>query len=102
MVMSWMFGPAIRACKKTNTDTVCFLTGSNRHEAEVVRSVLVGRGIKAEVISDDCGAVDPALGLVQGAHLMVDEDEAERADALLDSFDDPKQDTALPDDAKVN
>jgi len=64
-------------------------TYSYRHEAEVVRSVLEGHGIHAEVMSDDCGAFDPALGLVRGAHLMVSQGDADRADALLDSFDEP-------------
>jgi hypothetical protein len=58
-------------------------TYSYRHEAEVVRSVLEGHGIHAEVMSDDCGAFDPALGLVRGAHLMVSQGDADRADALV-------------------
>jgi hypothetical protein len=52
---------------------------------------------EAEVSSDDCGALDPALGLVQGARLVVCEDDAARADTLLDSFD-ARESPVLPDD----
>jgi hypothetical protein len=56
-----------------------------RHEAEVARSVLDGHGIEAWVTSDDCGAVDPALGFVRGACLVVAEEHAARAAELLDA-----------------
>ena len=36
---------------------------SSRGDAEVVRELLLANGIEAFVISDDCGAVDPALSL---------------------------------------
>jgi hypothetical protein len=58
---------------------------SYRHEAEVARSFLDGHGIEAWVTSDDCGSVDPALGLVRGACLVVAEENAARAEELLDS-----------------
>jgi hypothetical protein len=54
-----------------------------RHEAEVVRSVLEGDGIEAVVTSDDCGSVDPALGLVRGACVVVGGEDVERAEELL-------------------
>jgi hypothetical protein len=54
-----------------------------RHEAEVVKSVLEGDGIDALVTSDDCGSVDPALGLVRGACVVVTSDDAARAEELL-------------------
>jgi hypothetical protein len=83
------------------SELVALRTFGYRHEAEVVRSVLEGHGIEAEVVSDDCGAFDPALGLVQGAHLMVYDDDAERADALLTSFDVPGKGAGIPDDPQA-
>jgi hypothetical protein len=61
---------------------------SYRHEAEVARSFLDGHGIEAWVTSDDCGSVDPALGLVRGACLVVAGENAARAEELLDSSSD--------------
>jgi hypothetical protein len=56
---------------------------SYRHEAEVVRSVLEGSGIVAFVTSDDCGSVDPALGMVRGVSVAVAEVDVERAEDVL-------------------
>ncbi len=56
---------------------------SYRHEAEVVRSVLEASGIVAFVTSDDCGSVDPALGMVRGACVTVAAVDAERAEDVL-------------------
>ncbi|MGE5199564.1 MAG: hypothetical protein ACM3H9_07970 [Rhodospirillaceae bacterium] len=62
---------------------------SYRHEAEVARSFLDGHGIAAWVTSDDCGSVDPALGLVRGACLVVAQENASRAEELLASPPEP-------------
>ena len=62
---------------------------SYRHEAEVARSFLDGNGIEAWVTSDDCGSVDPALGLVRGASLVVADENASRAEELLESPPEP-------------
>ena len=56
-----------------------------RHEAEVVRSVLAGVGIEATVTSDDCGSVDPALGLVRGVCVAVCAKDLERAEEVLNA-----------------
>ena len=66
------------------TDAVVLRRFSYRHEAEVARSFLDGHGIEAWVTSDDCGAVDPALGLVRGACLVVAAENAARAERLLE------------------
>jgi hypothetical protein len=65
------------------TGTVVLRRFSYRHEAEVARSFLDGHGIEAWVTSDDCGSVDPALGLVRGACLAVREEHAALAAELL-------------------
>jgi len=67
------------------TGTVVLRRFSYRHEAEVARSFLDGHGIEAWVTSDDCGSVDPALGLVRGACLVVQEEHGARAAELLDA-----------------
>jgi hypothetical protein len=58
-----------------------------RHEAEIVRSMLASEGIDSMVTSDDCGAVDPALGFVRGISLAVESEQADRARALLEGRD---------------
>jgi hypothetical protein len=69
-------------------DQVVVRRFSYRHEAEVARSFLDGHGVEAWVTSDDCGSVDPALGLVRGACLVVAGENAARAEELLDSSPD--------------
>jgi hypothetical protein len=72
-------------------DQVVIRRFSYRHEAEVARSFLDGHGIAARVTSDDCGSVDPALGLVRGACLVVADENAARAVELLDSRPDASE-----------
>jgi len=67
------------------SERVVVRTFSYRHEAEFMRSVLEDHGIEAAVVSDDCGSVDPALGLVRGIHLLVDKDQAEQALSVLNA-----------------
>ncbi len=62
-------------------------TFNYRHEAESVRAYLDAHGIECAVISDDCGAVDPALSLVRGTHLIVAPENVEQAEALLAAQD---------------
>jgi hypothetical protein len=62
-------------------------TFNYRHEAESVRAYLDAHGIECAVISDDCGAVDPALSLVRGTHLVVAPENVEPAEALLGMID---------------
>jgi hypothetical protein len=64
-------------------DIVVLRTFSYRHEAEPLRSFLEASGIEAFVGSDDCAALDPALGMVRGSTLSVWERDVEQAEALL-------------------
>ncbi|MEI6667572.1 MAG: hypothetical protein WCP29_05385 [Acidobacteriota bacterium] len=64
-------------------------TCSYQHEAEFVKSLLEGSGLDAITNSDDCGALDPALGLVRGIAVLVRSDQIELAESIL---------TALPGD----
>ena len=63
----------------------------SRVEAEIVKELLVSNGIRAFVVSDDCGAVDPALQFGQGVRLIVRATDAREAEMLL---------AALPADAE--
>ena len=58
-------------------------TFSYQHEADFVKSVLEGSGIEAMTNSDDCGALDPALGLVRGVKVLVAADQLEKAEDVL-------------------
>lgn len=63
-----------------------------RHEGELALGALEARGLHAILNSDDCGSVDPALGLATGgARLYVAEDELEAACSILEE--------EFPDDA---
>ena len=62
---------------------VVLRTFNYRHEAEVVRGFLASIGIDTFITSDDCGAVDPALEYGRGTHLLVAEDDVERATEAL-------------------
>jgi hypothetical protein len=59
-------------------------TFNSRHEADFIASVLSSEGIRAVVFSDDCGAVDPALGFVRGVEVYVAEEDLERARQILE------------------
>lgn len=58
-----------------------------RHEADLAAAHLAGSGIPAVVESDDCGAVDPALGFCRQVCLLVPAKLLEQARALLQSPD---------------
>lgn len=66
-------------------DVVVIRRFSYRHEAELVRSVLEAGGVGAFVTSDDCGAVDPALGLVRGVCVAVPAEDVDRSEDILAS-----------------
>jgi len=56
---------------------------SYRAEAEIVRELLEANGIAAFDVSDDCGAVDPALQFGRGANVLVAEADRDRAEQVL-------------------
>jgi hypothetical protein len=55
----------------------------SRGEAEIVRELLLSNGIEAFVVSDDCGAVDPALSFARGVQLLVAENDVEQAERII-------------------
>ena len=64
-------------------DMVVLTTVDTRYEAEVLRTALAAAGIDSQVTSDDCGAVDPALGFGRGIHLLVSTSAFEKAKEVL-------------------
>jgi hypothetical protein len=58
---------------------VILRTFNYRHEAEVVKGFLAACGIDSLIISDDCGALDPALEFGRGTHLLVAQQDRGRA-----------------------
>ena len=76
---------------------VVLRTFGYQHEAEVVKSVLEGSGVEAVTTSDDCGALDPALGLVRGVKVLVAAEQFDRAEAVLGALSgDEAPDTSSP------
>ena len=57
-----------------------------RHEGELAKGALEARGLQVILASDDCGSMDPALGLATGgAKLYVEESHIEEAREILES-----------------
>ncbi len=56
---------------------------NSRGEAEIVRELLWANGIESFVVSDDCGAVDPALSFARGVQLYVAADDAPLAKQII-------------------
>ena len=65
------------------TERVVIREFSSRGDAEIVRELLLGNGIEAFVISDDCGAVDPALSFGRGVHLLVAAQDFAEAELII-------------------
>jgi hypothetical protein len=60
----------------------------NRHEAELEKSYLSANGINAVICGDDCGGTRPALSFARGVHLLVKNDDVEKAKNILNDDDD--------------
>ena len=56
-----------------------------RHEADLVLSMLLARGIDAVTFSDDCGGVDPRVGFGTRTRVVVSESQAAAALALIET-----------------
>jgi len=60
------------------------------HQASLAVSFLASKGVVAVIAADDCGRIDPILGIVTGGiRVKVPEDQAQEASALLE----PQQST---------
>lgn len=79
---------------------VVFRTYRYPNEADAVRGILEANGIESVVNADDCGGVDPALGLVRGVGLLVRADQVKLAATILEEAQHPRTSDAESDDAK--
>ena len=70
---------------------VVFRTLNSRNETQAVQVVLSGSGIEALVESDDCGALDPALGFGRGVQLFVAEEGLDRAADVMSQVVPPEE-----------
>jgi hypothetical protein len=60
-------------------------TFAARHESELAKGALEARGLRVILASDDCGSMDPALGLATGgAKVYVEESCIEEARGILE------------------
>jgi len=66
-------------------------TYATRDEAEVVQGLLESAGIEASLSADDAGGAFPFV-LSGGAHVLVDESDAEAASELIASPPDDSHD----------
>ena len=65
-------------------DLVCIKTCNNRIEAEMDKSFLESEGIQAMISADDAGGLRPdLLWATGGVRLLVKQEDAERASAIL-------------------
>jgi hypothetical protein len=64
------------------------VTVDYRHEAEVIKSFFDTHGVPSLVTSDDCNALNPALGFANEATVRVRESDLEAVDLLLDGVED--------------
>ncbi len=60
-------------------------TFSNEIEAEMAMSALEAAGIQSAMTRDDCGGIQPAMGLTGGIQVIVDDENIEAATEVLDA-----------------
>jgi hypothetical protein len=74
------------------SDLIVVRTFADRFEAELAHSALEAAGIEAIVRSDDAGGLRPALAFSNGAELLVRAADAPRADEILRTPAEPRND----------
>jgi len=64
-------------------DFIKIRTYYSRHDADLAKSLLSANSIHAVVISDDAGGIHHGLAFSRGVHLMVQEEDVEKAKEIL-------------------
>jgi hypothetical protein len=64
-------------------ELVAVRTFESRIDADMAKEILEQQGIQAYVSADDAGGLDPALQLVQGARVIVRQQDLEEASRVL-------------------
>jgi hypothetical protein len=66
-------------------------TFNNEIEAEMAMSALEAAGIESVMLRDDCGGVQPAMGLTAGVRVQIHDDDVEAATEVLDAPTEPAE-----------
>jgi len=66
-------------------------TFNNEIEAEMAMSALEAAGIESVMLRDDCGGVQPAMGLTAGIRVQISDDDLEAALEVLDAPTEPAE-----------
>ena len=74
---------------------VVIRTFNNEIEAEMALSALEAAGIEGVMLRDDCGGVNPAMGLTAGVRIEVSDGDADAAAEVLNA---PAEDLSDLDD----
>jgi hypothetical protein len=74
---------------------VVIRTFNNEIEAEMAMSALEAAGIESVMLRDDCGGVQPAMGLTAGVRVEVSDGDADAATEVLNA---PAEDVTDLDD----
>jgi hypothetical protein len=77
---------------------VVIRTFNNEIEAEMAMSALEAAGIGSVMLRDDCGGVNPAMGLTAGVRVEVSDDNAAAATEVLNA---PAEDVTDLDDGDL-
>ncbi len=74
-------------------------TFSSQIEAEMAQSALEAAGITSVIVGDDCGGVQPAMGLTGGIRIEVNDEDVAAATDVLDAPAQPSSEEiqGLPD-----
>jgi len=63
---------------------------SHEAEAEMAQQLLQAAGVQSFIFKDDAGGMEPHLQLTQGVRLMVNREDAERAQEILQDLENTK------------
>lgn len=66
--------------------TIVLKTFISEFEAEIAKGILEEEGIKSYISSDDTGGMRPHLQLTLGVRLIVMEKDLQRAEEILDAY----------------
>jgi len=58
-----------------------------RHDAEMIKSLLEENGVKSILQADDCGGIRPGLAFGSAIKLKVDINDLEEAKTIIKTFD---------------
>ncbi|MEP6715204.1 MAG: hypothetical protein ABJC09_06500 [Terriglobia bacterium] len=62
---------------------VTFRTFSNHMEADLAKSLLEAFGVECTTSSDDCAGQRPHMSLADGVHLIIRDQDRERAEEIF-------------------